>query len=522
MREFICTPQSPVVETKAGKIHGFQSGDTYFFLGIEYAHAERFMRPEPVKPWEGIKTAWDYGYTCPTNSPNSPGLNFISGYRFWPDNENCQYLNVWTGSLEKSAKKPVLVWIHGGAHEQGSAISRSCYDGQDICEYGDIVVVSLTHRLNVLGYLDLRDFGEKYRDSVNVGLYDIVEALKWIKDNIEAFGGDPDNVTIFGHSGGGEKVTTLLQMPAAENLFHKAVVASGVFESGPFDREISNKIMAAMMKKLHTDSISDVEKVPTDQLINSFVEARPELEAEGVNTFFSPIVEEGFSGNGRKAGFTDYAKKIPVMMGTVFAEFPLDQSISDKHNLSYEEKYKILQKKYGEKHLDELLELFRKAFPNKDIGDFMTYDVLFRTPMLDYAEKMSEATDTPIYTFLFAEEFPFDGGRSAWHGSELPYLFHNAHRFPLYSGFEDAEMLERLMSTALVNFVYTGKPDGNGVPEWKPYTKNERNTMVFDHVAELKTNLDEKLQKAVIQNGPEVSVGKISLGKKENVNSVAI
>ena len=521
-REFVCNPREPIVTTALGKIHGFKMDGLYQFRGIRYATAERFMMPKPVEPWDGVVTAWAYGPTCPTNNPNTPGIQFVSDYRFWPEDENCQYLNIWTPTTDNTAKKPVVVWIHGGAHEQGSPISRRCYDCADMSANGDMVVVSLAHRLNILGYLDLSEFGEEYKDCVNVGIYDIIEALRWVKKNIEAFGGDAENVTIMGHSGGGEKVTTLLQMPDAAGLFNKAVVLSGVFNSNPIDRAASTKIVHAIMEELGVNSIPALQAVPAQTAIDAFNRVKPSLIEQGIPTFFGPIAGKNYPGSAREVGFSETAKTVPLLIGTVMCEFPLNNSVSDKYLRSDEEKRQILASYYGEEHVDELIAMFHEAFPEKDIGDLRTYDTLFRTPMLDYVNKMAAATQTPIYTFLFTTEFPFDGGRAAWHGSELPFIFGNAHKFPLYGGFAESEKLERIMNTALVNFAHNGNPNGGVVPQWAPYCAETKTTMVFDKVSGARDCLDHRLQEAIGHYAPNTSVSQLSLGKKEHIDSAAV
>ena len=212
-RSFWCTMTEPCVETKYGKYRGYKYGNIYNFFGMTYAKAKRFMMPEEPDSWEGIRDATNFGNVAPLLQ-HSVGADSMRR-RFWPEGENCQVLNVWTPTLDRNAKKPVLVWIHGGGYFGGSSLNHECYDGYELSEFGDCVVVNLNHRLNVLGYMDLSAFGEKYHNSVNAGNADLVAALKWIRDNIEGFGGDPGNVTICGQSGGGGKVTALMQMPCA-------------------------------------------------------------------------------------------------------------------------------------------------------------------------------------------------------------------------------------------------------------------------------------------------------------------
>ena len=250
-RDFMCTKTEPVVQTKAGKLRGFRIDGVYAFHGVKYADAKRFQQPEPVQPWEGIKNALAYGYVCPMLKQDEPNNELMVPHRYWPLDENCQYLNIWTKSLDPSAKKPVLVWLHGGGFAAGSSIEHIAYEGENMSRYGDVVVVSLNHRLNILGYLDLSPFGEKYANSGNAGSADMVAALQWIHDNIAGFGGDPDNVTLFGQSGGGMKVWTLMQTPAADGLFHKGIVQSGCID-GVLDLSKSDgtAIVTALMQAL--------------------------------------------------------------------------------------------------------------------------------------------------------------------------------------------------------------------------------------------------------------------------------
>ena len=217
--DFFSTLDAPVVETKAGKLRGFRFNDVYTFHGIEYAYADRFQAPRPVEPWDGVKNATNYGYISPTGGEPAPTSEIFIPHRFWPANEHCQFLNVWTPGLEKDRKRPVMVWLHGGGYANGSSMEQVAYEGDELAKYGDVVVVTVNHRLNLLGFLDMSPYGEKYANSVNAGMADIVAALQWVHDNIEGFGGDPDNVLIFGQSGGGGKVETLLQTPAAAGLF---------------------------------------------------------------------------------------------------------------------------------------------------------------------------------------------------------------------------------------------------------------------------------------------------------------
>ena len=218
----------PVVQVKGGKLRGFRDGKTFTFLGIPYAEAERFEMPKPVQAWEGIKGAQAWGPVCPIPPASTVGGDdFVFPHRYWVENEHCQVLNVWTQSTAAKTRKPVMVWMHGGGFTNGSSMESYAYDGKTLSEFGDVVAVSVNHRLNIIGTLDLSAYGPEYASSRNTGMADLVAALQWVHENIEAFGGDPGNVTIFGQSGGGGKVIRLMHMPAAKGLFHKVICESG-------------------------------------------------------------------------------------------------------------------------------------------------------------------------------------------------------------------------------------------------------------------------------------------------------
>ena len=218
-----------IVETCFGKVRGAQYDGMYVFKGIPYAEAERFHAPHAPKKWNNIYDCTVYGCVSPLLHFMPPrGDHLLIPHQYWVQGENCQNLNVWTGSINSDVRKPVLVWIHGGGFSDGSSIEAPFYNGLNFAKHNDCVFVSLNHRLNIFGYLDVSSYGEEYYNSGNNGQMDLIEALKWVRDNIGKFGGDPDNVTIMGQSGGGGKVSTLLSMPAADGLYHKAVIMSGI------------------------------------------------------------------------------------------------------------------------------------------------------------------------------------------------------------------------------------------------------------------------------------------------------
>ena len=229
---FTSTRDAVVVQTRQGKLRGFYYDDVFNFWGVRYARARRFHMPVPPESWEGVRTAMAYGHVSPLLEDPIPDFELTVPHRFWPEGEDCLNLNIATPTLDTNAKKPVMVWFHGGGFSDGSAIAHIAFEGDNMARNHDVVMVCVNHRLNAFGFLDLSMYGDEYKNSGNVGIADLVAALQWVQENIQAFGGDPNNVTIFGQSGGGGKVNALGQSPAADGLFQKAIVMSGVFDGG--------------------------------------------------------------------------------------------------------------------------------------------------------------------------------------------------------------------------------------------------------------------------------------------------
>lgn len=488
-REFVCTKTDPVVETKAGKLRGFRLDGTYIFQGIEYAWAERFQPPQPVKPWEGVKDALSYGFVCPLLHQETPNGEVLVPHRYWPMSEHCQNLNIWTQSLDRSARKPVMVWLHGGGFSAGSAIEHIAYDGENLSRFGDVVVVSVNHRLNLLGYLDMEPFGEKYKNSCNAGNADLVAALQWVHENIEAFGGDPENVTLFGQSGGGMKVYTLMQTPSADGLFHKGIVQSGVI--GDWGEELKpdgRPVVLAMLKEmgLTEKDASQLETLPYERLAEAYEKVVPALQRQGIYTGSTPAPNDFYMGDPKDVGFTEHARTIPVMVGSVFGEFAFAPGIPTRNDLTEDEKTALIEKKYGERS-GELIDLFRRAWGEKDLTTLLTLDSLFRKPSQRFIEQKAACSECPTYSYLFAYEALYDGGKTAWHCSEIPFVFHNTCLTPVFNEPGVTDELENKMCGAWVGFAR------NGDPGWEPCEPGKERVMVFDRECSLRENFDKDL-----------------------------
>lgn len=482
-KEFLCTSTAPIADTKQGKLRGFRLGGTYTFYGIKYADAKRWQQPEPPASWDGVRDALSYGFVSPTAHPDSPNGDIMVPHRFWPKNEDCQYLNIWTQSLDGKRGKPVMVWLHGGGFSDGSSVEMPTYDGHNLSEFGDVVVVTLNHRLNLLGYLNVSKYGDRFQNSGNAGNADIVAALRWIRENIASFGGDPGNVTLFGQSGGGMKVTSLMQTPAVDGLFHKGIVQSG---SAPDVRKItiadSAPVAEALLDAAGTDDITVLENMTHEALTALFDEIQPGLVEKGMIDYMNwGPVENDYYVNTIFHGSTGHAKTIPMMIGSSIAEMGgFNQSIPGRDRMTKEEKTAYITARLGEEKGEKLIRLFQKAYPGNDILDALVMEDGCRITTLMIADLRAAENAAPLYNYVFAHDFSFDDGRPAWHCAEIPYVFHNTDKAPLYCEPVAGEKLEKQFASAWVNFARTGNPSNEHMPKWEAYTAGNEVTMVID------------------------------------------
>ncbi len=507
-KKFLCSTSEPIVQTQAGKLRGYCLDGTYTFHGIKYANAKRFKMPTPVQPWDDVKDALGYGCIAPLLDPFSHDNELLMPHRLWPESENCQYLNIWTRSIDAAAKKPVMVWLHGGGFSAGSSIEQVAYDGDSLCKYGDVVVVTLNHRLNILGYLDLSSFGKQYANSGNSGMADIVEALRWVRENIAAFGGDPDNVTIFGQSGGGGKVTTLMQIPEAEGLFHKAIVMSGVFDMSFGGVRDDRAVVLAMLKELNLaeEDVEKLETLPFAELAGAFRRAGKALRKQNIQVMTGPTPNEWYLGDPLKVGFSELARKTPTMAGTVIAEFSFGPGVPNKQSLSADARRELIVKKYGDA-ADELIRLFRQAYPDKNELGLLDMDAFFRVPTIKYLEQKSAVASAPVYSYMFSLDFDYDDGKPAWHCADIPFAFHNCDIVPVCNIEGVTERLEEQFCGAYVNFARTGNPDHPALPHWPVFTPENKATMVFDRQCEVRVDYERELMDLLQKVAPPFRPG---------------
>ncbi|MGN1021462.1 MAG: carboxylesterase/lipase family protein [Aristaeellaceae bacterium] len=497
----------PIVETTAGKLRGIICDGTFIFRGVRYATARRYHRAVPEQPWTGVREASFFGYMPPELKRYSIGGEYVCRHVYLPQDEDCLSVNIWTQSLDPGARKPVLFWMHGGGYDEGSGINHYAYDGEEMSKFGDVVVVSVNHRLNVLGYLDLSAYGEEYALTANLGQDDLVCALRWVRDNIAAFGGDPDNVTIFGQSGGGGKTITLMQMPSADGLYHRAIVMSGVFgrQDRPFGPEDGGKtarqLAARILEKLGltAGTVKEIETVPYYDLAMAANAARDELSAEtGCRIGFRPIPDgRYYAGDPFDVGFREETKHIPLMIGSVLAEFippvedPRAQAQSRYHwdaSLTDE----LLRAKFGDR-TPALVQAYAEAYPERIPADLLFVDSRVRRASVEFARLRAGASDAGTYNYLFCHELPDMGGSIPGHNCDIPYAFHNAQYLEPFYLPGATEHVQDTLCGAFVNFARTGDPNGAHVPHWEPVTADNGATMVIDTRSETRFAHDRAL-----------------------------
>ena len=494
-----------VAQTANGKVAGYIQDGVTIFKGIPYAKANRFEAPVQADSWEGIRSCRQYGPVSPQGARSGWANDEIAFAFNWNDGvqgEDCLRLNVWTPALD-SRKRPVMVWLHGGGYSAGSGQELPSYDGTSLAFAEDVVVVSINHRLNVLGFLDLSAYGEKYAKSANAGLLDIVASLKWVRDNIAAFGGDPSNVTIFGQSGGGGKVTTLLATPCAKGLFHKAIVQSGSMLR-TMESKYSRKIGIATVRNLGLDasSIDKISEVPYGELLaageKAIVQVKAEADRDGVASFifgWAPTVDGAvLPSQPFDPQAPAISAEIPMIIGTTRHEFSMTTYVPALRNAGREEVIGILKGRYGE-GTERFLELFAKAYPGSKPADMLDADFVFRPSAIEQALRKSLQGAAPVYMYMFNWESPvLDGILRSTHCMEIPFVFNNADRHAsMTGGGAQAMELASKMSHCWAEFARCGKPSAEGLPEWEPFEAEKRAVMFFDNTCKMSYSHDKEL-----------------------------
>jgi para-nitrobenzyl esterase len=484
------------VLTDKGYVRGFKNDGVYHFFGLDYAKAKRFMPPEECDPWDDVKEATCYGYISIPLVPYHLGNHLKNTHRYWPQSEDCLNLNVWTRDIDETKKKPVVVWFHGGGFFYGSAIEHLGYEGFNLAKDYDLVVVTINHRIGLSGYMDLRQYGGKYARSVNAGNLDLVEALKWVHRNIAKFGGDPDNVTIFGQSGGGGKVYSVMNMPAADGLYHRAYIMSGVGSASraleaPDVTELVAKSLAKM--GITKDNIEDIETCDLVELSTAYRETYKEMYGPGFPNI-GPRPNEDYIGEPYVVGFNEYAKKCPLVVGSLFAEMKRLNPKYVRYAMSDEEMIKAVETELGKEKADEVIPLFRKAYPEKKIIDILTFSTSGRQAGLDFLHKRLEEGCVDNYNYFFTPVTLIEEGQTPIHSYDCSFPFHNTALIPSDDfGGDIRERLDHQVAGRFANYARYGSPQLPGEPEWKPIEKGKDYTIVYDYETRVECNFDKEL-----------------------------
>ena len=492
-------PTDPIVETVSGKVRGSTQNGIHAFKGIPYSAstggANRFQPPRPSESWAGVRDALALGGRAPQwqGVPiRRPGMaTFLGPADTSPETEECLNLHVWTPGID-GAKRPVMVWLHGGAFHFGSA-NRAVTDGANLARRGAVVVVAVNHRLNILGHLDLSAVGgERYAHSGNAGALDLVAALEWVQTNIDRFGGDAGNVTIFGESGGGGKVSVLLAMPNARGLFQRAVIQSGA-SIRVSNRERAAALAEAALRQLGVtrNSLDRLQTIPVEQLIATITPARQKVGRPPLPLLdrydFGPVVDgQDLSQQPCDPGPATFSDDIPLLIGDTKDEatrFLADDDAVWNRTLTEAQLRERLAAIAGGE-ADRLFDLYRTRDPQANPAELLiaalTHGQFWVRSAL-FAERKAARGRAPVYMYSLAWETPvFDGRLKAPHALDLPFVFDNTEVAEATAGAPGARELAAVMSAAWIAFARTGNPHTGALPDWPAYSAEQRHVMVFD------------------------------------------
>jgi para-nitrobenzyl esterase len=515
----IASDPATVAETTAGNIRGYQRNGIYAFKGVPYgaptSGARRFMPPAKPEPWKGIRNALQYGRVCPThdaahtstdggNLANSDEDQFLlhRGPAVTVPGEDCLRLNVWTPEIKGAHRRPVMVYMHGGGFSGGNGHDLLSYDGENLARHHDVVVVTHNHRLNVFGYLNLAEMGgQGYANSANVGMLDLVAVLEWVRDNIATFGGDAQNVTIFGQSGGGGKVIALMAMPPAKGLFHRAIVQSGPYLkmlSPAYSARIAELTMSEL--GLSRAQVSELQKISVDRLLGASNEALKKMPAPTVSRLRQVFGETGWGPtvDGHvlpRHPFDPDAPQVsaavPLLTGTNLHEFVSGVDQPECYSMTLAEVDRLVREAFGDR-APTIIDAFRRMYPSAKPFDL--YATIAAVPArrcaFEQAARKAALGFAPAYAYIYSWRTPMLNDRpGSFHASEIAFAFDNADICDHYSGGTPQAMaLSSQMSGAWANFARTGNPNHAGLPKWPAYTAKDRATMYFDTPCRLRND----------------------------------
>ncbi len=504
----LTTPSQAIVETRPGKVRGCERDGVYTFKGIPYGAdtggAGRWLSPKPMAPWTGVRPALAYGPVCPQvvrGGWKSDETAFIYDWDDGFPGEDCLRLNVWSAGLSGKAR-PVFVWIHGGGYEAGSSQELPAYHGERFARRGDLVFVSVNHRLGPFGYLDLSSVGgERFGLSGNAGMLDLVAALEWVRDNIAAFGGDPGNVTIAGQSGGGAKVSTLMAMPAAKGLFHKAIAESGS-QIQVAEPEQSHRLAEALVSQV--GGLEKLSALTAAQLVDAGVAAiksMPKPSASTLNLGWGPVRD------GRTIPVQTWTPAapaqsagIPMIIGTNLNELSPSLSNAALEDMTEAQGKAAAQSTGGQPAA--AWDAYRAADPAaKPVEVFSRLvSARFRVPAVTQAQRKAAQGGAPafLYRFDYNPKTVLDGRVRAFHCAEMAYCYDNVDRcLNATGGTAEARALSAKMADAWIAFILSGNPNHPGLPHWPAVSKTATPSMLFDVACRVVEDPDRKERSAL-------------------------
>ena len=508
----LSTPPEAIIETRSGKVRGAVRDGVYTFKGIPYGKdtggPARFLPAQPFPAWKGVRTALTYGPCCPQvvrGGWKSDETAFIYDWDDGYPGEDCLRLNIWSGGLG-GKPRPVMFWIHGGGYETGSSQELPAYDGERLARRGDVVFVSVNHRLGPFGFLDLSQLGgAQYGLSGNAGQLDLVAALEWVRGNIAAFGGDPGNVTIFGQSGGGAKVSTLMAMPSAKGLFHKAIVQSGsLLNVG--DTGYTKRLAEAVLKALDIapGDLGKLAATPPTALVAAGEAAKrtmPKAPPGTINLGWAPVADgQAIPGPTWAGGAPPLSANVPMIVGTNLNEYSPGLGNAALEETT-EDKARAMASSIGGASAAAWA-AFRAADPAAKPVEILSRIVstMFRLPAVVQAQAKAKQGGAPayLYRFDYNPRTVLDGRVRAFHCAEMAYAFDNIDRcLNSTGGTAEARALSVQMADAWLAFARTGNPNHKGLPTWPPVSGTAIPNMLFDAKPVVKNDPDAALRAAL-------------------------
>jgi len=481
----LASARDPVATTRSGRVAGRSERGVHFFRGLPYGAdtaPRRFQRALPEAAWTGVRDAARFGASAPQRGDADGQAT----------SEDCLFLNVWTPALRDGGQRPILFYVHGGGYATGSG-SHPLYDGANLCRRGDVVVVTVNHRLNAFGYLHLSESGdERVLDAGNVGQLDLIDALRWVREHAHEFGGDAGNVTVFGQSGGGAKIATLMAMPAADGLFHKAMTMSGqqVTAAGP---RAAAQRTARLLAELGI-GVRDVDRLlalPMARLLDA-TRVRDPSRVEDTALYFGPVLDS--RSLPRHPFYPDapaQSARIPMVIGNTRDETRAFLGNDDANfALTWDQlPQKLREQQFVDLSPEAVVAEYRRLYP-----DYSPSEVFFaattagrswRGAVIEAEERAKQGS--PAWVYQLDWRSPAEGGRlRAFHTLDIPLVFDNVAADGAKTGTDArARAMAARMSAALIALARHGDPNHAGIPRWEPYTLPRRQTMVFDDASRL-------------------------------------